>query len=163
MKRNTSLKVLILLMAIVFCAQISKPANAGSEAACAIWICLPGGFPTGCSAAYGEFKDRIKHGRDPLPALSGCSTGPNGETVSGRYQLGYELWEPCKDDYVIREYRQSGSYRANQASCFLETCAPTGNVRGENSSCENYAAVRRPKPSYVQMWVDGSYLGQFFY
>ena len=31
-----------------------------SQDACAIWICLPGGFPSGCSGAYSEFKKRIK-------------------------------------------------------------------------------------------------------
>lgn len=49
-------------------------AMAASEAACAIWICLPAGFAFGeCSAAKKEFKDRIFKGKKPLPAFSSCS------------------------------------------------------------------------------------------
>ena len=134
-------------------------AYAASQDACAIWICLPGGFPSGCGGAYSEFKKRIKKGRDPLPRLSLCTTGPNGEKIDGYYQLGYERFEPCEDGYILRERRQG--YRATQGACYLTRCAPSSFQ--ENSSCEYYEAVIRPKPHYVKMWVNGDYLGQYFY
>lgn len=136
-----------------------KTAKAASQDACAIWICLPGGFPSGCGGAFSEFKKRIKKGRDPLPRLSSCTTGPNGETVDGHYQLGYERFEPCENGYVLRERRQG--YRATEGKCFRQFCAPSNFT--ENSSCENYTAIIRPKPHYVKMWVNGDYLGQYFY
>lgn len=130
-----------------------------SQDACAIWICLPGGFPSGCSGAYSEFKKRIKKGRDPLPRLSSCTTGPNDETVNGYYQLGYERFEPCEDGFVLRERRQG--YRATEGVCYRTHCAPSQFQ--ENNICENYQAILRPKPQYVKMWVNGEYLGQYFY
>lgn len=148
---------LILGLIFIFTATIVR---AESQDACAIWLCLPGGFPQGCGGAYSEFKHRIKKRKPPLPALSSCTV--DGST-GGHYELGYEIWQPCKEDYVLREYYQSGSYRPNQANCYLNTCAPPVEVRNEDQLCENYAAIRRPKPSYVKMWVNGDYLGQFFY
>jgi len=118
---------------------------------------IPGGFPQGCSGAYSEFKHRIKKGRPPLPELSSCTTGPNGEKVSGHYQLGYERYEPCEDGYVLRESQQY-----NQAKCYVERCAPE-RYSNDNYYCDSYQAVLRPKPNYVKMWVNGDYLGQYFY
>lgn len=152
---------LVISIGLVFFAPRSY---AASEAACAIWICLPGGFePSECGPAHSEFKRRIKKGQSPLPELSSCTTGPNGESVSGRYQLGYERWVPCEEGYVLREGRQAGSYRANKAACYLETCAPAEFSEDANRYCQSYAAIERPKPNYVKMWVSGEYLGQFFY
>ena len=130
-----------------------------SQDACAIWICLPGGFPSGCGGAYSEFKKRIEKGRDPLPRLSSCTTGPNGERIDGHYQLGYERFEPCDKGYVLREKRQG--YRDNQGLCYQTQCAP--QQYENNFRCKNYQAVIRPKPYFLRMWVDGQYLGQYFY
>ena len=99
--------VLIVMAMLLFSP--SKIATASSQDACAIWICLPGGFPSGCSGPYSEFKKRIKKGRDPLPKLSSCTTGPNGEKIDGHYQLGYERFEPCNDGFVLRERQQGYS------------------------------------------------------
>lgn len=148
---------LILMASMLFFH--GKPVKASSQDACAIWICLPGGFPSGCAGAYSEFKKRIKKGRDPLPKLSSCTTGPNGERVDGHYQLGYERFEPCEDGYVLRERRQG--YRATEGVCYLTQCAPS--QLQENNICENYQAILRPKPHFVKMWVNGEYLGQYFY
>lgn len=137
-----------------------EQSHAESEADCAIWLCLPAGFPSGCSAAYGAFRDRIKHGRHPLPALSSCSTGPNGETASGNYQLGRELFETCQTGYILREGFQFGS---QQGRCYLDRCAPEKYSSNDNRYCQSYDAIRRTKPSYVKMWVNSDYLGQFWY
>ena len=152
------LKLTMLALLAVFVLNPS-PGYSASQDACAIWICLPGGFPSGCSGAYSEFKKRIKKGKDPLPRLSSCTTGPNGEKVDGHYQLGYERFEPCDDGYVLRERLQG--YRAVEGVCYRQFCAPLQFQ--DNSSCHNYTAIIRPKPYYVKMWVNGDYLGQYFY
>jgi hypothetical protein len=149
---------MMIIMAMLIISN-GKMALASSQDACAIWICLPGGFPSGCGGAYSEFKKRIKKGRDPLPKLSSCTTGPNGEKVDGHYQLGYERFEPCDEGYVLREKQQG--YRATQGLCYRTQCAP--QQYQENYRCENYQALIRPKPHYVKMWVNGEYLGQYFY
>lgn len=153
------MKTLVLILMAGFLLVPGKVATASTKDACAIWICLPGGFPSGCAGAYSEFKKRIKKGRSPLPKLSSCTTGPNGERIDGHYQLGYERFEPCDDGYVLREKRQG--YRIIQGLCYRTQCAPQRHQ--ENYRCESYQAVIRPKPHFVKMWVDGEYLGQYFY
>ncbi len=153
------MKFFIMIVMAVLIISNGKTALASSQDACAIWICLPGGFPSGCGGAYSEFKKRIKKGRDPLPKLSSCTTGPNGETIDGHYQLGYERFEPCNEGFVLRE-RQQG-YRVTQGLCYRTGCAP--QQYRENNRCESYQALIRPKPNFVKMWVDGEYLGQYFY
>ncbi len=84
------LKLTILALLAVFVLNPSL-GNSASQDACAIWICLPGGFPSECSGAYSEFKKRIKKGRDPLPRLSSCTTGPNGEKVDGTVIISLDM------------------------------------------------------------------------
>ena len=145
----------ILFIFVVIIAGFSEKSNAASEAECAIWLCLPGGFPTGCTAAHSAFKSRIKKGKPPLPDLSACSIGSDGKSSNGRYEMGHEYFEPCKEGYVLR---QTGYGIASSGRCERKFC------RGESCQVQDsYEATRRSKPSYVKMWVDGQYLGQFFY
>jgi len=136
------------------------PAKAASENDCAIWLCLPAGFPSGCGGAYNAFKDRIKHGRAPLPNLLSCTTGPNGEGVDGKYQLGREPFELCDEGYVLREENNDDFM---SASCVATNCASSQWGGDEQSYCEHYDAIQRSKPRYIKMWVDGGYLCQYFY
>lgn len=150
----------VFAVMVIISVLIHPKAYAASEADCAIWLCLPGGFPTGCSAAHSAFKKRVKKGRSPLPDLSSCTTGPNGQQSSGHYQLGYEYFEPCKEGYALEQQNTNGSYMMT-GRCVLKQCS-----YGWGNQCaiqDSYAAIRRPSPSYVKMWVDGQYLGQFFY
>lgn len=157
------MKIFTIFLLIIALQLSARPVDATSEDACAIWLCLPGGFPQGCSGAYKEFKHRIKKGKSPLPDLRSCTTGPKGGHITGSYELGYEQWVPCKDGYVMREYKQPGSYRASKAQCYRETCAPRTYTQQSTRYCDSYKTVRRKKPQFVKMWVDGSYLGQYFY
>ncbi|ARR51947.1 conjugal transfer protein [Photobacterium damselae] len=67
------MKKLILTTAI--CSLIlptSMPARAASQDDCAIWLCLPTGFPSGCSTAKRAFIKRIKKFKPPLPNIASC-------------------------------------------------------------------------------------------
>lgn len=153
------LKINVLFL--IFCLGLGiaqKPAQAASENACAIWICLPGGFPPTCAGAYSEFISRIRRGRPPLPPLSSCSTGPNGETTSGSYNLGYEPFEPCEEGFVLRVHPQV----QNRGRCYAQSCAPAG-FEGDGRFCNFYDAILRPKPNYVDMWVEGEFIGRYYY
>lgn len=148
---------ILLISAVVVCG-FPERAKAASEAECAIWLCLPGGFPTGCSAAYSAFKSRIKKGRPPLPDLSSCTIGPDGKSSNGIYETGYEYFEPCKEGYTLR---QTNYGIVSSGVCERKSC---GGFWRENCQVQDrYEAIRRAKPSYVKMWVDSQYLGQFFY
>lgn len=156
MKEILSILIVMIFISGVFPSRV----YAASEADCAIWLCLPGGFPTGCEAAHSAFKQRIKKGRAPLPDLSSCTVGPNGQRSNGKYQLGYEYFEPCREGYTLEQSNTNGA-NITFGRCVLKKCR-----YGWENQCltkDSYAAVRRPKPSYVKMWVDGQYLGQFFY
>lgn len=156
-------KLYIGLTLIVACLTQAPLAKAESEASCAIWLCLPGGFPTGCAAAYSEFKHRIKKGKSPLPSLSSCTTGPDGKSSNGKYELGIEYFMPCKEGFAIDENILNSSNRG--------ICKPTNSLcsrsakyrGGKKLDCTSYETPRRINPRYVRMWVNGLYLGQFFY
>ncbi len=152
------MKRLLIFILVIFLIPIQVKAD--SDADCAIWICLPGGFPSGCEAAFRAYRGRIKHDRPPLPKLSSCTTGPNGEKIDGKYELGHERYELCKTGFVLRYPADQG--RSGSALCVKGGCR---NVEdgGRMNGCESYQAIKRAKPNYVKMWVNGDYLGQFFY
>ncbi|WP_282610803.1 hypothetical protein [Pelagibius sp. Alg239-R121] len=74
----------------------SVPSFAASQDECAIWLCLPGGFPGGCEAAYAAFIKRINHTpkpKPPLPPFSSCDNG-NGDMV---FDWGFREKFRCED------------------------------------------------------------------
>lgn len=54
---------------------ISPQTHAESEDECAIWLCLPAGFPAGCEKAYSAMIKRITRWKPlpPLPAFAACA------------------------------------------------------------------------------------------
>jgi hypothetical protein len=145
------------------CLLQHQPARAESEAACAIWLCLPGGFPTGCSAAYNEFKHRLKKRKPPLPSLSSCTTGPDGNSSNGSYDMGVEYYYPCKAGFT---YNRKPEFQFDNIMCVPTDprCELSDSYKSQNpSECTRYAAEARKKISFLRIWVDGKYLGQYFY
>ncbi len=156
----------VLLISLIF---VTDPVRAESQDACAIWLCLPAGFPQGCAGAYGEFKYRLKKRRPPLPDLSSCTTGPNGEKSKGHYQLGYEKYYPCEDGFKLKVkidpeaggWARCISDNHNKLPCSYKKGL---NISHNGDRCHYYyPAKRRQKPSYIKMWVNGEYLGQYFW
>jgi hypothetical protein len=47
-------------------------AHAFSQKQCSIWLCLPAGFPVGCSDAYSAMKKRLRRGQSARPPLASC-------------------------------------------------------------------------------------------
>jgi len=165
---RATIKLIFLSLFLVSNVFVMKPVRAESEDSCAIWLCLPAGFPQGCSGAYGEFMHRLKKRRPPLPDLSSCTTGPNGEKSSGRYELGYNEYYPCEDDFElkVRTDSEGGGWARcisdNHLSCLYQEGLQIVH-RDEDLCYYYYMAKRRLKPNYVKMWVDGQYLGQYYW
>ncbi len=67
---------LVAVIAALLTTVSPYTANAASQAECSIWLCLPGGFPAGCGAAYSAMISRVKHFKPPLPAFSSCAVNP---------------------------------------------------------------------------------------
>ena len=158
------MRIFLISLVLVGCVSVQIPvAKAESEAACAIWLCLPGGFPTGCAAAYSEFKHRLKKGKSPLPSLSSCTTGPDGNSSNGNYQMGVEYFLPCKEGF---QYSRSPQGPYDDVMCLPidSQCNLREKYRRDKKiDCTPYPAERRTQPRFIKMWVDGKYLGQFFY
>lgn len=72
-------KALLLSLVLPLSSFISTPAFAVSQDECAIWLCLPSGFPAGCEAAHSAMHHRIKHGKSALPPFEQCAVDQNGE------------------------------------------------------------------------------------
>lgn len=157
MKKTACVFVVLMFLAVTWGAE--KPVYAASQDECAIWLCLPGGFPQGCGAAHSAMIKRIKKRKPPLPSFGSCSEGG-----SGNYQMGYEPFVPCKDGFELNV----DDNNQNQARCISQNvyqyCQNQTDVQIEyNDNRCYYKAVKRPKPYFVEMWVSGDYLGKFFY
>ena len=82
----------------------SSPANAASQDECAIWLCLPGGFPAGCSAAYAAMIERIEDRKPPLPDFGSCA-GTSVLQHETRLSFGYGVaaYVPTRRVCVARQ------------------------------------------------------------
>lgn len=78
---NRKLSLLVLTFAPVL---FSLPATsqAASKDECAILLCLPQGFPDGCSAAKKAWQKRLRKGKSPMPDLSSCTIESNDQKNS---------------------------------------------------------------------------------
>jgi hypothetical protein len=70
------MKIVMGIAAAVLFGIFSNAVVAASQDECAIWICLPGGFPSGCGAAKSAMKDRLEDGKPPLPPFGSCAVNP---------------------------------------------------------------------------------------
>lgn len=149
----------VVSAAMAVAVMAASPAQAASEAACSIWLCLPAGFPDGCGAAHSEFRHRIKKGKGPLPAFSSCAVGG----ATGRYQMGYQQFHSCKEGYTeTTDYIGNNSHIKN--ACVSISCPGYGNTRPNTSQkCDVYAQIPHQKPNFVKMWVDGDFIGQYHF
>tara|TARA_R110001599_G_scaffold69022_1_gene194414 strand:- start:246 stop:725 length:480 start_codon:yes stop_codon:yes gene_type:complete len=75
----------------------SPKAQAASEDECAIWICLPGGFPAGCGAAHSAMLKRLKDRKAPLPAFGSCAANAPATT----YDWGTEVEWICPTGFNL--------------------------------------------------------------
>lgn len=161
----------IAIIALVTGAMIPLSSKAASQDECAIWLCLPGGFPQGCGSAYSAYIRRIRNLQPPLPPFAACVvSGDTYQSSQGRYELGSDLWEECPtgtmslDGYSYYQY-------VTARHCVDQQCLDA-NPQALNllmqgfpapGNCRITTTTRREKPNFIKMWVDHEYLGQFFY
>ncbi len=102
-------------------------ASAASQNECAIWICLPGGFPSGCGAAHSAMKNRIKHKKPPLPGFGECAVSPpRGSGSHMSFDWGIAAYIPSRFECV----RWDGYGGDNGESCAQYNTVPERYVRG---------------------------------
>ena len=56
------MRVFVLMVMTMLLFSPSKTAIASSQDACAIWICLPGGFPSGAEGHIANLKNVLRRG-----------------------------------------------------------------------------------------------------
>ncbi|WP_139151652.1 conjugal transfer protein TraL [Vibrio cyclitrophicus] len=162
-----------LVTVVASTSTYTPPVYAASQSDCSIWLCLPFGFPSGCSDAKKAFKKRVKRLKPPLPRLSSClingggnqSTNDNITSVDGKaaYVPSYKVCNQWKE----RRYgRESSRY------CVGYKTIPTHVV--ENTTCrKNYDRDNRLRSTtptncsqtirYVRMLMDGKPYGATYY
>ncbi len=89
-------KLISIATAATFLSAAYTPGHAASQNECAIWLCLPGGFPGGCEAAHAAFIKRITHKpkpKPPLPAFGSCTA--DQEDIA--FNWGFNQKFRCED------------------------------------------------------------------
>ena len=158
------------------------------QSECAIWLCLPGGFPGGCEAAYSAYIKRITAmtgGKHPkrrftdLPDFALCKD-PNPEGIDDfnvgpesviTYQGAYEVHIPAYNTCTRWSYRNCGE------NCSIRYCAAIKTTPAKvfesqepyhyyetiNVGQTEYRELRAPTKHYTDVLVDGEKVGKRYY
>lgn len=132
--------VTITIISLLSILAPAKSAYAASQDECAIWLCLPGGFPAGCAAAYSAFKKRIKKLKPPLPPFSGCVvSSPTAMT----FRQGIISWIPPKP-------------------CFMGICPKGHAATGRWVRDRGCTGIPCRTKRYIEVKADGIPSGKLF-
>ncbi len=156
------------LALIASTAQIAPFPASASDADCAIWLCLPAGFPgSACGPARAAFRDRIRHLRPPLPDLASCMVSAPDGSGSERmgYNMGYASYIPPREE--CSEWSTSyGSYGASR-TCVSWVEVPERYIPGAVCTAAFYGMVGSDGCTrnyrYITVNNDGSQIGDVFY
>jgi len=84
----------------------AQAAPSGDE--CAIWMCLPTGFITGCSGARKAFLKRIKKFKPPLPSFTSCLvSSPASATGADTFTSDYGVAAYIPPQQICTQYEQN--------------------------------------------------------
>ncbi len=155
--------VVLYLVSAAFLA--SSPVQAASQSECAIWLCLPGGFPSGCSDARSALRDRIRDFKSPLPSFSSCADNPpKGSGSHMSTKLGVAAYIPSYD--VCVRYQYSGPRNENRECVEWRTNAERliRGVRCERNRDGDPVPARCTETRHwVEVFVEEEQLGPTHY
>ncbi len=150
--RSSGLSMAAVTAALVVGFSFAVPAKA-SEWGCKVLLCLASpGSPTQYSACVPPIKKLWKH-------LAAGRSFPSCDFVEANTSVarGYERYLPCRDGFVfIRGDRRDGE---------ADICRSTTrtHVGRDGSTYQKYSAIRRPKPRWIELTVDGRRYGRHYY
>ena len=145
------MKTLTTMTVAAFAAALlAPPAQAASQDECAIWLCLPGGFPSGCGSAQSAFKKRLKKGKSPLPDWGSCAVkDASAPPVDARASYGREPYFPCREGYRLVKAK-----RDRDVGVLPARCVSLQTRRGE--PIDSYQAKARGNGGrYVTYTING--------
>lgn len=134
-------------------------ARAASDAECAIWICLPGGFPGGCESAHSAMIARIKNLRPPLPPFSACSVDATSDGMTFNWGMAAYLPERrvCSQSYYNSDSEQCTEW-TNLPETYVKGTACHTTPDGDRQPAGCVATYR-----YGDVFSHGELMGQTYY
>lgn len=152
-------KILFTMSILTVFSVFGIEVQAVSQNECAIWLCLPGGFPSGCGAAHSAMMSRIRDGKSPLPNFSSCAVNPpKGSGSHMTATFGPAAYVPQRtfcDDY------------SENQGCRSWTTTPEYYVRGR--TCSNSSENGSNPPGctrtrrYVEVFIEQTTAGEPYY
>lgn len=144
-------------------------AHAVSQDECSIWLCLPGGFPSGCGNAKSAMKDRIKDFKPPLPNFAECVINDNsGSNMTYTYQ--YAAYVPEHQECKRWSYRYMG-HGETERVCVQWQTIPTHYVknqrcvinRSHGEEISRSPAYCTATKRYIDVYSNGQSMGDTYY
>ncbi len=169
--RNISTRIWIGVALSSLCSvSIPQTALAASSDECAIWLCLPTGFPSGCSGPKSAFKKRIKRMKSPLPGFNSClvdaGTGMLGkEEFTAEHGVAAYIpsYEKCIRWSTVKRGRDDDHLRCSATIVtepeYRKGQRCTRNRDGEYSNPANCTGTFR----YTQVYRNGMPYGETYY
>lgn len=160
-----ALTLFTVLMAVTFLPV--APVKAASEAECAIWLCLPAGFTTGCGEAKRAFKKRLRKLKSPLPNFALClvsgehETAGEASTMDARH--GIAAYIPPRK--VCTEH----AYRNDHWICVATEIKPSQIIKNtwcsRTSKDDTHKTPRHCSSTikYTDIYMDGQIYGETNY
>lgn len=140
---------------------------AASQDECSIWLCLPGGFPSGCSAAHAAMLKRLKNLESPLPSFSSCAT--EADNTSYNYSVAAYIPEHQECTKYKSKYNREGEY---SQTCVAYKTVAAQYIKGKRctiSKNKNTDTITRSPAycsstvRYIDIYQNGSQLGDTYY
>lgn len=163
MIRTNLLATTVLILASFGVYLAPSPALAASQDECAIWICLPGGFPSGCGAAHSAMIDRVKDMKNPLPSFSSCAVQ---DGTGSKMSHDYNYAALISEHKVCKQYSYHGG-RDGSSRCEEWETIPTHYEKGRICRI-GINGDRTPKYCvstyrYVDVFINGEKAGDTYY
>jgi len=156
-KRNVSYIVTAIMSISLL---IPALGHAASQNECAIWICLPGGFPDGCSDAHTAMVKRVKKKKSPLPAFSECAREDENNKMS--YDLRTAAYVP--EHQVCTQYDEFYEYE-----CLTWETRPEEYIKGKSCEQDDDKPALNDPPycasthSYIDIYTNNTPIGETYY
>ncbi|EIZ7265932.1 conjugal transfer protein TraL [Salmonella enterica] len=143
-------------------SMISPSVQAASEDECAIWLCLPGGFPSGCGGAKSAMLKRVKKGKSPLPDFVSCAV--KGDSGGSSMTYDYNYAAAIQEQRVCKRY--TGNH--NNSRCVEWETVPAHYQKGKVCTINNQTGNRTPRGCtstyrYVDVFIDGALAGDTYF
>lgn len=160
---NAAKAVVLMALFGVTTSMISPSVQAASEDECAIWLCLPGGFPSGCGGAKSAMLKRVKKGKSPLPDFVSCAV--KGDSGGSSMTYDYNYAAAIQEQRVCKRTERRG--RDNYQCVEWET-VPAHYKKGEVCRINNQTGNRTPRGCtstyrYVDVFIDGALAGDTYF